>query len=172
MERLVFLDETGLNTKMTRLYGRAPRNKRCRGFGRQGHWKTFTFIGALRNNELTAPLLFDGPMDGATFLTYVQHCLSPLLKKGDLVICDNLSSHKVSGVRQAIEKREATLIYLPAYSPDLNPIEMVFSKLKAHLRKSSSPTFEQLQDALAGALNTLTPSECSNFFKHAQYATN
>lgn len=166
------MDETGLNTKMTRLYGRAPRNKRCRDLVSHGHWKTSTFIGALRKDEMTAPMIFDGPMDGATFLAYVDQCLGPTLQPGDLVICDNLSSHKVKGVREAIEKRGASILYLPPYSPDLNPIEMVFSKIKAFIRKSTSRTLEQIQETLAQALKTLTPTECLNFFKHAQYATN
>ena len=123
--KLVFLDETGLHTKMTRLYGRAERAERCLCSVPHGHWSTATFIAALRHDRLTAPFLLDGPMEGAMFLACVQHILAPELHRGDLVICDNLSSHKVAGVCEAIEACGAQLLYLPAYSPDLNPIEQI-----------------------------------------------
>ena len=168
---LVFLDETGLNTKMTRLYGRAGRAERCLCAVPHGHWSTATFIAALRHDRLTAPLLLDGPMDGAMFLAYVRKILAPELRPGDLVICDNLSSHKVSGVREAVEECGASLLYLPAYSPDLNPIELAFAKLKAFLRQRAQRSFAGLRRATAQALDSFTAAHCTNFFRHAQYAT-
>ena len=156
---------------MTRLYGRAGRAERCLCSVPHGHWSTFTFIAALRHDRLTAPLLLDGPMEGAMFLAYVQKILAPELRRGDLVICDNLSSHKVSGVREALADCGAELEYLPAYSPDLNPIEPAFSKLKAFLRQRAKRTFSGLLRATAHALDSFTPEHCTNFFRHAQYAT-
>ena len=171
MAQLVFLDETGLNTKMTRLYGRAATTERCLGCVPHGHWSTATFIAALRHDRVTAPLLLDGPMEGAIFVAYVQKILAPELRRGDLVICDNLSSHKVRGVREAIEDCGAELHYLPAYSPDLNPIEPAFSKLKAFVRGRAQRTFAGLLRALAQGLDTFTAAHCTNFLRHAQYAT-
>ncbi len=168
---MVFLDETGLNTRMGRLYGRALRGARCLGILPHGHWQTSTLIAALRHDRLGAPLLIDGPMDGAMFLAYVQQVLCLELRPGDLVICDNLSSHKVGGVAEAIESCGAELHYLPAYSPDLNPIEMAFAKLKAHLRAAAARTFPALVKATARALERFSPTHCRNFFQHAQYAT-
>lgn len=157
---------------MTRLYGRSARGTRCLGRTPHGHWQTATFIAALRHDRLSAPWLIDGPMDGILFLTYIEQILGPELRPGDLVICDNLSSHKVNGVAQAIEKRGAHLLYLPAYSPDLNPIEMAFAKLKTALRGAAQTTFDGLVHAVALALNSFSPSHCQNFLKHASYATN
>jgi transposase len=157
---------------MTRLYGRAPLGKRCRARVPFGHWHTATFIAALRHDRLSAPWLIDGPMDGPLFLTYVERVLCPDLQPGDLVICDNLSSHKVSGVAEAIAAHGAYLQYLPAYSPDLNPIEMAFSKLKALLRKAAARDLESLLSAAAAALDSFSPVDCLHFFQHAQYATN
>jgi transposase len=167
----VFLDETGLNTKMTRLHGRAGVGERCLASVPHGHWNTSTFIASLRHDQIGAPLLIDGPMDGATFLAYVEQVLCPELRPGDQVICDNLSCHKVQGVGAAIEARGARLRYLPAYSPDLNPIEMAFSKLKAHLRKRSPRDWQALLHDTKAAMDTFTPTECLNFLRHAQYAT-
>ena len=172
VRRLIFLDETGLNTKMTRLYGRSARGQRCAGRAPHGHWATATFIAALRHDRLSAPWIIDGPMDGTLFLTYLEKVLAPELQRGDLVICDNLSSHKVSGVQQAVEKTGAQLLYLPAYSPDLNPIEMAFAKLKAALRSAAQTTLQGLTKAVAKALKTFSPTHCSNFFRHASYTTN
>jgi transposase len=169
--KLVFLDETGLNTRMTRLYGRAQRATRCLCRVPHGHWCTATLIAALRHDRLTAPLLLDGPMEGAMFLAYVEKILVPELHRGELVICDNLSSHKVSGVREAIVACGAELLYLPAYSPDLNPIELAFSKLKAFLRQRAQRTFAGLLRALVQGLDTFTAAHCTHFFRHAQYAT-
>ena len=136
-----------------------------------GHWSTATFIAALRHDRLTAPLLIDGPMEGAMFLAYVRNILAPELRCGDFVICDNLSSHKVSGVREALADCGAELLYLPAYSPDLNPIELAFSKLKAFLRQRAQRTFAGLLRASAQALDSFTQTHCTHFFRHAQYAT-
>jgi transposase len=134
-----------------------------------GHWQTSTFIAALRHDRITAPLLLDGPMNGEAFLAYIEQSLCPVLEPGDIVICDNLPSHKVAGIRQAIERSGAILDYLPAYSPDMNPIEMAFAKLKAALRKAARRTLEGIQEATATALDSFTPRQCLNFFKHAQY---
>lgn len=170
--RLIFLDETGLNTKMTRLYARAARGQRALSAVPHGHWHTSTFIAALRPDRLTAPLLLDGAMNGEAFLAYLEQVLGPELQPGDRVICDNLSCHKVSGVKAAIERHGATLHYLPAYSPDLNPIEQAFAKLKASLRQAAARTFDGLIAATAQAIAAFEPSHCFNFFRHAQYATN
>jgi transposase len=171
-DRLVFLDETGLNTKMCRLYGRSARGTRCRCAEPFGHWQSTTLIAALRLDRLTAPLLIKGPMDGAMFVAYLQQVLAPELRPGDLVICDNLSSHKVHGAAQAVAACGAELLYLPAYSPDLNPIEMAFAKLKAHLRQAGRRTLLRLQRATLEALRSFSADHCRNFFAHAEYATN
>lgn len=156
---------------MCRLYGRAPRGQRCLSAVPHGHWHTATFIAALRYDRMTAPMLLDGPMDGVAFLAYVQQILCPELESGDIVICDNLSSHKVAGVREAIEDSSASILYLPAYSPDLNPIEMAFSKLKSTLRFAAARTFQALSHSTAQALSSFQGSHCRNFFPHAHYAT-
>jgi transposase len=170
--RLVFLDETGLNTKLGRLYGRAAGGKRCVGALPHGHWRTSTLVVGLRCEGLIAPLLIDGPMDGAMFLAYIRHVLALELKSGDRVICDNLASHRVDGVEQAITERGATLHYLPPYSPDLNPIELAFSKLKAELRRRAARSLPSLIRAAAAAMKSFTPEHCRHFFRHAKYATN
>jgi len=157
---------------MCRLHGRAPRGTRCLGAVPHGHWKTATLIAALRHDRLGAPLLIDGPMDGPMFLAYVKQVLSAELTPGDIVICDNLSSHKVSGVREAIEACGAQIHYLPAYSPDLNPIELAFAKLKNAVRRAAQRTFPGLQRAASDALDSFTSSHCLNFFRHAHYASN
>ena len=137
-----------------------------------GHWQSATFIGALRHDRLSAPWLLDGPMDGDSFLTYVRCVLAPELHPGDIVIADNLASHKVCGVKEAIAARGARMIYLPAYSPDLNPIEMAFSKLKALLREAAARTWDQLLAAVAQALSAFGAQQCTNFFRHARYDAN
>lgn len=157
---------------MSRRYGRSPRGERCRCAEPHGHWHTATLVVALRHDRLCAPCLLDGPMNGAAFLAYVEQFLVPELTPGDMVICDNLASHKVQGVARAIEACGASLHYLPAYSPDLNPIEMAFAKFKAHLRQQAERTFEGLHTASAAALNSFTPAQCANFLRHANYATN
>jgi transposase len=156
---------------MTRLYGRAALGERCLARVPYGHWHTTTFIAALRHDRLSAPWLVDAPMDGSLFLTYVERVLGPDLQPHDLVICDNLSSHKVSGVAEVITARGAHLQYLPAYSPDLNPIEMAFAKLKALLRRTAARDLAALLKAVAAALDTFSPAECLHFLQHAQYAT-
>jgi transposase len=165
---LVFIDETGAKTNLVRLYGRAPRGHRLVAPVPHGHWMTTTFVAALRHNAITAPCVFDGPMDGAGFSTYVEQFLVPNLRTGDIVVMDNLSSHKVAGVKQAIERAGTTLRYLPAYSPDLNPIEH-FAKLKAALRKAAAPTFDALLKAIAQALADFTSQECANYLANSGY---
>ena len=169
--RLVVLDETGLNTNMTRLYGRAPRGTRCRCAAPRGHWQSATFIAARRGDRLCAPRLLDGPMDGAVFLADLRKVLAPELPEGDLVICDHLSSHKVAGVAEALAACGAQIHCRPADSPDLNPIEMAFAKLKAHLRQAAARTWRRLLRATATALDSFTPAHCLNFLRHANYAT-
>jgi transposase len=169
MERLVFIDETGAQTNMARRYGRAPRGERLISKVPWGHWKTITFVGALRSDRMTAPAVFDGPMDGDCFLAYVEQVLAPALLPGDIVVMDNLASHKVAGIREAIEATGAMLQYLPPYSPDLNPIEQAIAKLKSYLRKDAPRTLETLVEAIASALKKFTPQECTNFITNAGY---
>jgi transposase len=168
-EQLVFIDETGAKTNMVRLYGRAPRGRRLKASAPFGHWMTTTFVGALRCDQITAPCVFDGPMNGACFLAYVEHFLAPTLRKGDVVVMDNLPSHKVAGVKEAIERAGANLRYLPPYSPDFNPIEQAFAKLKAALRKAAARTFEALIKAIANALADFKPQECANYIANSGY---
>ncbi|MEM9398662.1 MAG: IS630 family transposase [Verrucomicrobiota bacterium] len=168
-QKLVFLDETGVNTKMTRLYGRAFRGERCHDQVPYGHWNSSTFLAALRYNALTAPLLVDGAMDGEMFVSYIIQHLCPTLSKGDIVICDNLPAHKVKGVREAIEAAGAELVYLPAYSPDLNPIEMAFAKFKALLRQAAKRTWDELVEAVVASFDSFSADECRNFFHHCNY---
>lgn len=170
--KLVFLDETWASTNMARRYGRAPKGQRCVAAVPHGHWKTTTFIAGLRQSGLTAPLVVDGPMDGEIFLAYVQDFLCPTLKPGDIVVADNLASHKVAGVRQAIEAVGASIVYLPPYSPDLNPIEQVFAKLKTLLRKAAKRTVDALWDHIGELLDEFPPAECSNYFAAAGYVYN
>ena len=142
-EKLVFIDETGATTKMARLYGRAPRGERCRAAVPHGHWKTTTLTAGLRIGGLAAPMILDGPMDGAAFRAYVAQVLVPELESGDVVVMDNLPTHRVRGVREAVEAAGATLLYLPSYSPDFNPIEMAFAKSRSSYgppRREQSPT--------------------------------
>lgn len=168
-ERLIFIDETGANTKMARLRGWAPKGERCRAALPHGHWKTTTFTAGLRLDGIAAPMLLDGPMHGTAFRAYVENVLGPELSLGDIVVMDNLPAHKVSGVREAIESTGARLMYLPPYSPDFNPIEMAFSKLKALLRKAAARTVNDLWDAIAQAIEAFTPQECQNYFAAAGY---
>ena len=169
----MFLDETSVTTRMTRLRGRARRGRRLRAkapFGRRG---TQTFVAALRHNGLTAPWVVPGAMDRAAFDRYIETQLAPTLQPGDIVILDNLSVHKCAqAAKAAIRARGARLLFLPQYSPDLNPIEMAFSKLKAHLRAASARTFETLFVALRDICALFTQQECSNFFAAAGYASN
>ena len=172
VEKLVFLDETWASTSMTRRYGRAPRGQRCLGSAPHGHWKTTTFVGALRYDRLTAPMVADEPMDGEMFLAWVWQFLVPTLQPGDIVVLDNLSSHKVNGVREAIAAAHATVLYLPPYSPDLNPIEKLFAKLKALLRKAAQRSVDALWTEIGRLLNTIAPGECSNYFASSGYVYN
>jgi transposase len=169
--RLVFIDETCTNTAMVRLRGRAPRGARLVDYAPQGHWKTITFVGGLRQRAMTAPFVLEGAMNGPMFLAYVKQCLVPTLKRGEIVLMDNLPVHRVAGVAEAIEGAGATLIYLPKYSPDLNPIELAFSKLKAHLRKAAEHTISRLWRRIGRAVTDFTAQECSNYFRHAGYAS-
>ena len=165
----MFIDETGASTKMARLRGRSERGKRCVAAIPHGHWKTTTFVGALRSTGMTAPMVIDGAMNGDIFEAYAREFLAPTLSAGDIVIMDNLSSHKRAAVRAIIEAAGATLLYLPPYSPDLNPIEMAFSKLKAWLRKAAARTVEALERAIADAIDAISPQECLNYFAAAGY---
>ena len=166
---MVFIDETWATTNMTRRYGRAARGQRLVAPVPHGHWKTSTFVAALRTSGLTAPLVVDGAINGEIFLAYVEQVLAPTLTTGDIVVLDNLGSHKVAGVREAVEARGARLVYLPPYSPDLNPIEQAFAKLKALLRKIAARTVAALWDALGDIVGRFTPQECSNYLTHAGY---
>ena len=168
-ERLVFIDETGASTKMARLRGRAPIGERCRAAVPHGHWKTTTYVGALRLSGMTAPMVLDGAMNGAAFLTYVQRFLAPTLRRGDIVIMDNLPAHKPGAVREAIERTGAELRFLPPYSPDLNPIEMAFAQMKATLRKAAARTVEALDAAIVTAIEAVTETHARSYFKAAGY---
>ena len=164
-ERLIFIDETSASTKMARLYGRAPKGERCLAAVPHGHWKTTTFTAGLRLGGLVAPFVLDGPMDGDAFRAYVEQILAPELTAGDVVIMDNLPAHKVQGVREAIEAVGATLMYLPAYSPDFNPIEMAFSKFKAFLRAAAARTIPDLWEAIRIALDAFTAKRMPKLFR-------
>lgn len=169
-QRLVFIDETGADTKMARRYGRAFRGHRLVAHVPHGHWKTTTFIAGLRCDALVAPLVIDGPLNGALFAAYVEQHLARVLKPRDLVILDNLPAHKVQGVRPAIEAVGAEVVYLPPYSPDFNPIEQAFAKLKSLLRTAAERTVEALESILGQLLDRFTPDECRNYFRHCGYA--
>jgi len=170
-ERLVFIDETGASTKMARRHGRAPRGERLHMSVPHGHWKTTTFVGALRLTGMTAPMVLDRAMTGAWFLAYVEQVLVPTLRPGDVVIMDNLPAHRSAPVRRAIEAAGAELRLLPPYSPDFNPIENAFAKLKALLRRAAARTVTALERAIAEAIETFTPQECANYFAAAGYDT-
>jgi len=167
--RLVFIDETCTNTAMVRLRGRAPRGERLVDYAPQGHWKTITFVGALRQGGMTAPFVIEGAMNGPMFLAYVQQCLVPTLKRGEIVFMDSLPVHKVAGVAEAIEAAGATLVYLPKYSPDLTPIALAFSKLRAPLRKAAEHAIPRLWRRIGRVVADFSPQECRNFFRHAGY---
>jgi transposase len=167
---LVFLDETWAKTNMTRRYGRAPCGERLVDHVPHGHWQTTTFLAALGVDGLRAPLVVDGAINGELFLAYVRQHLAPTLQPGNIVVMDNLSSHKVKGVREAIEAVGATVVYLPPYSPDLNPIEQVFAKLKALLRKAKERTREGLWNRIGCLLVCFTPTECNNYLRHCGYS--
>ncbi|ACO79187.1 transposase [Azotobacter vinelandii CA] len=167
--KLIFVDETAASTNLARLRGWAPRGERCRAAIPHGHWKTTTFTAGLRLDGLSAPLVLDGAMNGPVFLAYVGQVLVPELTPGDIVVMDNLPAHKVAGVRQAIEGAGATLRYLPPYSPDLNPIEMAFSKLKALLRKAAARTVPELWQSIGEAIAQFSAQDCRHYFEAAGY---
>jgi transposase len=167
--RFVFLDETGTATNMTRRYGRCPRGERLVDAAPHGHWKTTTFVAGLRSHGLTAPLVLDGPMTGEVFRAYVEQMLAPSLAPGDVVVMDNLAAHKVAGVREAIGAAGASLLYLPPYSPDLNPIEQFFAKLKALLRKAGARTKEALWSTIGELLDAFPAEECRNYLRNCGY---
>ena len=169
--RLVFIDETAVSTNLVRLRGRAARGVRLVGRVPLGQWKTITFVAGLRHNKMTAPMAIEGAINGEMFLDYVEQCLVPTLRHGDIVVMDNCRIHLVAGVREAIEKARATLRYLPKYSPDLNPIEMPFSKFKAHLRKLAQRTIPGIRRGIRSFLTSLTGQECANYLSHAGYAS-
>jgi len=171
IEQLVFIDETWAKTNMTRARGRAPRGERLVDYVPHGHWTTTTFLAALRVNGLTAPLVLDGAINSEYFLAYVQQHLVPTLRPGDIVVMDNLSSHKGAGVRKAIESVGAYLAYLPPYSPDFNPIEQVFAKVKALLRKAGERTVAGLWKEIGRITDLFLPDECAAYFAHSGYAS-
>ncbi|OIQ68052.1 hypothetical protein GALL_503590 [mine drainage metagenome] len=166
----MFIDETWAKTNMARLYGRCARGQRLLGRVPFGKWSTTTFLAALRHDQITAPMVLDRPINGLWFLTYVEEVLAPTLEPGDIVVIDNLGSHKSPRIKAAIEAQGASLRYLPPYSPDLNPIEMAFSKLKSGLRKAAERSVDPLWNRIGSLLDDFTPEECANYFKAAGYA--
>lgn len=168
-DQMVFIDETWAKTNMTRTYGRAGSGDRVVEHIPGGRWETTTFLGGLRTTGFVAPLTISGPINGAIFLAWVEQHLAPTLRSKDIVVMDNLSSHKVKGVREAIENAGAELRYLPAYSPDLNPIELAFSKLKKLLRDGAERTVDKLWELCGKVLDFFTPKECKNYLKHCGY---
>lgn len=166
---LVFIDETWVTTNMARRYGRGPTAERVAGAVPHGHRKTTTFVAALRCDGLTAPMAVDGAITGELFRAYVEQVLAPILRPGDVVVMDNLQCHKVAGVAEAIRRAKARAVYLPAYSPDLNPIEQAFAKLKAELRRREERTVDRLWGALGESLDWFTPDECRSYFQNAGY---
>jgi transposase len=169
--RLVFIDETWAKTNMTRLRGWAPRGHKLVAKVPHGHWRTLTFLAALRHNRIEAPCVIDGPINGESFLAYVEQVLVPTLGPGDIVIIDNLGSHKGKAVRRAIRATGAKLFFLPPYSPDLNPIEQMFAKLKTLLRKAAERTVEATWQRIGALLPTISSQECANYFRNAGYAS-
>ena len=168
-DRLVFVDETWASTNMARTHGRCPRGERLVAAVPHGHWKTTTFVAALRRDGLAAPMAADGPMTGELFAAYAEQVLAPALRPGDVVVMDNLACHKRAGVRTAIEAAGCRVLYLPPYSPEFNPIEQAFAKLKALLRKAGERTVEGLWRLLGRLLDEFTPEECRNFLSHSGY---
>ena len=169
--RLVFLDETSVRTGLTRLRGRCPRGERLYGSTPFGRWHSQTFVAGLTCDELIAPWIIPGAMDGDAFDTYVETQLAPALVPGTVVILDNLSTHRSPRAAASLRQRGCWLLFLPPYSPDLNPIEMAFAKLKAHLRRLEARSFERVLEALGSTCNLFTPTECQNYFRAAGYAS-
>jgi transposase len=168
---LVFIDETWAKTNMTRLRGWARRGRKLLAKAPQGHWRTLTFLAALRSDRIDAPCVLDGPINGDSFIAYVEQFLVPTLTQGDIVIMDNLGSHKGRRVRRAIRAIGAKLFFLPPYSPDLNPIEQVFAKLKTLLRKAAERTVEATWKRIGSLLGAFSPQECANYLRNAGYAS-
>jgi len=168
-KRLVFVDETWAKTNMTRTHGYAPRGERLVDVAPHGHWYTTTFVGAIRADGFVAPLVIDGAVNGELFRAYVEHVLVPELRRGDVVVMDNLGSHTAAAVRRAVEAAGCQLLYLPPYSPDLNPIENAFSKLKRLLRSAAERTVDGLWSAIGRLLDRFGPTECRNYFRHCGY---
>jgi transposase len=169
-QKLVFIDETGTATNMARRYGRAKRGQRVIGRVPWGHWKTVTFVAAMRQDRLTAPFVIDRPMNGAIFVEYVRQCLVPTLAPSEIVVMDNLAAHKLDAVRELVEGAGAQLRYLPPYSPDLNPIEPSFAQLKAYLRKAKERSIPALYNRIGASLERITAAQCRNYFREAGYA--
>ena len=167
----MFIDETWTKTNMAPLRGWGTKGKRLVAHVPHGHWKTLTFLAALRCDAITAPCLFDGPINGESFSLYVEQILVPNLKQGDIVVMDNLGSHKAEAIRDAIKAAGARLLFLPPYSPGLNPIEQAFSKLKHFLRKAKERTADDACNRIGAILKTFSPQECSNYFKNAGYCS-
>ena len=169
MGQYVFLDECGVTTDLLRRYGRSPRGTRLHDHTPCSHWQTHTVVAALRLDGVTAPAVFDGPIDGPTFQAYVDQVLVPTLCPGDVVVLDNLAVHKHPDIRAAIEGVGARIRHLPPYSPDLNPIEQAFAKLKAFLRAARPRNFDQVCELIAAAIGLFTPAECGNYIRHSGY---
>ena len=169
--RLVFIDESGAKSNLTRLWGRCEKGERLVAKVPHGHWQTSTIISAIRLDGPLAPAVFDGPADTATFAAYVEQVLAPQLRPGEIVVMDNLAAHKTVGIAEAIQAVGATVLYLPPYSPDFNPIEAMWSKVKSHLRKAAARTFDTICVAVADALTQVTESDCQGFFQNCGYAT-
>jgi transposase len=170
-QRLVFIDETWIKTNMAPLRGWGPKGERLRTFVPHGHWRTLTFLGALRCDRLTAPCVFDGPINGESFRAYVEQQLLQVLKPGDIVVMDNLGSHRSAAIRRMIKAAGARLWYLPPYSPDLNPIEQTFAKIKHWMRMAQRRTVEDAWRQIGTLVATIEPSECTNYFANAGYAS-
>ena len=169
--RLVFIDETWIRTNMAPLRGWGTKGKPLRGFAPHGRWRTLTFLGALRHDRLGAPCVFDGPINGECFLAYVEQVLLPTLRAGDIVIMDNLGSHKSKAIRETIRQAGARLWYLPKYSPDLNPIEQAFSKIKHWMRLAQKREEDDIWRHIGHLVSTIGPSECANYFRNAGYVS-
>ena len=167
----MFIDETGLNTRMARPYGRCPIGRRCLSALPHVHWQSSTFIAALCHDRIAAPFLIDGPVDADVFTAYLEKVLCPGLRRGQTLILDNLATHKIPSVHRLLSARGVKVRYLPPYSPDLNPTELAFAKLKAHLRQAAARTLKDLLAAVAAALKTFSSHHCQGFFHHAQYAS-
>jgi len=169
IDKLVFFDEIGVNTKMVRLHGRCPQSQRLIDFAPAGHYSNSTLMSGMRLDGVVAPMLLDGPVNGETFARYVEQCLAPALEPGDILIIDNLPAHKSARVTAAVDGAGCMLVYLPPYSPDFNPIENMWSKVKASIRSAAARTLDAVVDAAAVALHSITLSDCAGYFSHCGY---